>query len=259
LLLLQSKLLSITRITAGLSDHLTWVRIKVGRKKKESTKMRRIIFSVVGILVTSCLNITAAHAGVQDDVDQAVTIVERFQAIPERAIPDWVLRNARGLAILTVTKAGFIGSARGGSGIVVARTGKGWSAPSAIGTGGLGVGFQAGVEITEFVIVLNTQEAVDAFSKQGNVTLGANLSAAAGPVGRTAEANVALQTATYTYSISQGLFAGVSLEGTVIATRDDANAEYYGKPVTAKDILAGKVKSPAGERKLLKVLSKYPA
>jgi hypothetical protein len=105
----------------------------------------------------------------------------------------------------------------------------------------------------------NTQEAVEAFSKQGNVTLGANLSAAAGPVGRTAEANVALQAATYTYSISQGLFAGVFFEGTVIATRDEANAEYYGKSVAARDILAGKVKPPAGERKLLQVLSKYSA
>jgi lipid-binding SYLF domain-containing protein len=115
------------------------------------------------------------------------------------------------------------------------------------------------VEITEFVIVLNTQEAVDAFSKGGNVTLGGNLSAAVGPVGRTAEGNVALQAATYTYSISQGLFAGISLEGTVIATRDEANADYYGKPVATQDILAGKVKPPAGEQKLLQVLAKYSA
>jgi lipid-binding SYLF domain-containing protein len=225
-------------------------------KKKESAKMRAI-FSIVGILLAACLNIAAAHASVQDDVDQAVTIIQRFQEIPEKAIPDRVLRNAKGLAILTVTKAGFIGSARGGSGIVVARTEKGWSGPSAIGTGGIGVGFQAGVEITEFVIVLNTQDAVNAFSKGGNVTLGANLSAAVGPVGRTAEANVALQAAMYTYTISQGLFAGVWLECTVIATRDEANAEYYGKPVAAKDILAGKVKPPAAEQKLLQVLSKY--
>jgi lipid-binding SYLF domain-containing protein len=91
----------------------------------------------------------------------------------------------------------------------------------------------------------------------GNVTLGGNLSAAAGPVGRTAEGSVALQAAMYSYSISQGLFAGISFEGTVIATPDEANAEYYGKPVAAKDILAGKVKPPAGEQKLLQVLSKY--
>ncbi|HMF48089.1 MAG TPA: YSC84-related protein, partial [Candidatus Saccharimonadales bacterium] len=68
-----------------------------------------------------------------------------------------------------------------------------------------------------------------------------------------------LQAAMYTYSISQGLFAGVSLEGTVIATRDEANAEYYGKPVAATDFLAGKVKAPAGAQKLPQVLAKYSA
>jgi SH3 domain-containing YSC84-like protein 1 len=221
--------------------------------------MRAIIFSAIGMLLTVCLNIGAAQASMQDDVDQAVAIIQRFQEIPEKAIPDAVLRNAKGLAILTVTKAGFIGSARGGSGIVIAKTDKGWSGPSAIGTGGLGVGFQAGVSITEFVIVLNTPEAVDAFSKGGNVTLGADLSAAAGPVGRSAEASVTWQAATYTYSRSEGLFAGVSLEGTVITTREDANAEYYGNRVAAKDILAGKVRPPASERKLAQVLAKYGA
>jgi lipid-binding SYLF domain-containing protein len=108
-------------------------------EKKGGCKMRSITF--VGILLAACLNATAAHASTQDDVNQAVTIIQRFQEMPDRAIPDRVLRDAKGLAILTVTKAGFIGSARGGSGIVVARTAKGWSGPSAIGTGGLGVGF----------------------------------------------------------------------------------------------------------------------
>jgi lipid-binding SYLF domain-containing protein len=167
------------------------------------------------------------------------------------------MRAARGLAILTVTKAGFIGSLRGGSGVVVARTENGWSGPSAIGTGGLGVGFQAGAEISEFVIVLNTPAAVEAFAKQANVTLGGNLTVAAGPVGRAAEAAVGLQAAVYTYSRSQGLFAGVSIEGTVIGTRDEVNAGYYGQPVTAGEILSGKVRPPAGAQSLLGVLSKY--
>jgi lipid-binding SYLF domain-containing protein len=73
------------------------------------------------------------------------------------------MRDAKGLAILTVTKGGFIFSGRGGTGIVVARTEKGWSGPSAIGTGGIGFGFQAGVQISELVIVLNTPAAVEAF------------------------------------------------------------------------------------------------
>jgi SH3 domain-containing YSC84-like protein 1 len=219
--------------------------------------MKKIIISAVGILFITCLYVAVAAAAMQDDVNQAVTIIERFQAIPEKAIPDSVLHNAKGLAILTVTKAGFIGSVRGGTGIVVARTKDGWSGPSAIGTGGIGAGFQAGVEVTEFVIVLNTADAVEAFAKGGNFTVGADLSAAVGPVGRTAEFDVAVQAPMYTYSISEGVFAGVSLEGTGIATRDETNAEYYGKPVSAKDILAGKVRPPAGARKLLQLLSKY--
>jgi lipid-binding SYLF domain-containing protein len=203
------------------------------------------------------LGVSAARADVQDDIDRAVGIIERFEEIPETAIPPAVMRDAKGLAVLTIAKAGFIVSGRGGTGIVVARTEKGWSGPSAIGTGGLGVGFQAGVQVSEFIIVLNTQEAVNAFAKGGNVTLGANLSAAIGPIGRSAEAGISPQAAIYTYSRNQGIFAGVSLEGTVIATRYNANEEYYGKPVFPADILAGSVTPPDGARKLLDVLSKY--
>ena len=217
--------------------------------------MKAIIFSVA-ILLTAYLAVPA-HAAMQEDVDQAVTIIERFQEIPEKAIPTAVMRDAKGLAILTVTKGGFIFSGRGGTGVVVARTEKGWSGPSAIGTGGIGFGFQAGVQVSELVIVLNTPAAVDAFSKEGNVTLGANMSVAAGPVGRDAEGSLALGAAMYTYSRSQGLFAGVSLEGTVIGSRDETNAEYYGKPVAANDILSGKIPPPAGAKKLVQVLSKY--
>jgi lipid-binding SYLF domain-containing protein len=218
--------------------------------------MKAVIFFIAAMLFAGCATISPRDA-MQADVDQAAAIVERFEAIPESGIPPAVMRAARGLAILTVTKAGFIGSVRGGSGVVVARTEKGWSGPSAISTGGLGVGFQAGVEVSEFVIVLNTPAAVDAFAKQGNLTLGGNISVAAGPVGRAAEAAVGLQAAVYTYSQSQGLFAGVSLEGTGIGTRDDVNAGYYGKPVAAREILAGKLQAPAGAQRLLDILSKY--
>jgi len=218
--------------------------------------MRSIILLIVATLFTSCAT-TSSRESMEADVDQAAAIIERFEAIPESAIPAAVMRDARGLAILNVTKAGFIGSVRGGTGVVVARTEKGWSGPSAIGTGGLGVGFQAGAEVAELVIVLNTQEAVNAFAKGGNVTLGGALGVTAGPVGRTAEASVAVGAAMYTYSRSQGLFAGVSLEGTVIAARDRVNAAYYGESVEPRDILAGRVQSPASAQKLVAVLSKY--
>jgi SH3 domain-containing YSC84-like protein 1 len=219
--------------------------------------MRAGIVSIGAILLAACLATAAAHATMQDDVNQAVSILERFQEIPESAIPDVIMRDAKGLAIITVTKGGFVFTGRGGTGIVVARTDKGWSGPSAIGAGGMGFGFQAGGQVSELVIVLNTPDAVVAFAKGGNFTFGGALSLATGPVGRDLEGSMAVGAVMYTYSRSQGLFAGVSLEGTVIGTRDEANAEFYGKPVQARDILSGSIEPPAGAQKLLKFLSKY--
>ncbi len=219
--------------------------------------MKHKIFLGITMLLSLCLWVSKSEAALQDDVDRAIGIVERFEEIPEKAIPPWVLHDAKGLAILTITKAGFIVSGRGGTGIIIARTENGWSGPSAIGSGGIGVGFQAGVQVSEYVIILNTQEAVSAFAKGSNITLGANLSAAIGPVGRSAEAGAAPQAAIYTYSRSQGIFAGISLEGTVIATRYDANEEYYGKPVYTADILNGAVKPPPSAQKLIDALTKF--
>ncbi|CAB4378452.1 unnamed protein product [Rhizophagus irregularis] len=101
---------------------------------------------------------------------------------PDKVIPPNVLQKAKGFAIFTVIKAGFLFSGRMGAGLVVARLEDGtWSAPSAIGTGGMGFGGQIGAEMTDFVIVLNSKDSVKTFTKGGNVTLGGNLSVAAGP------------------------------------------------------------------------------
>jgi lipid-binding SYLF domain-containing protein len=219
--------------------------------------MKRIVWFSMFLAAAATLCPPVTYAAMQDDVDQAVSIIQRFRDIPEKSIPKEVLRDAKGLAIMTVIKGGFIVSGRAGTGIVVARTGKGWSGPSAIGTGGAGFGLQIGGQVTEFVFVLNTPEAVRAFSQGGNVQFGADLSVAAGPVGRTAEAAVTPVAAIYTYSRSQGLFGGISLEGTVVGTRSEANAQYYGQPITAGEILSGKVKAPGGAKQLQKVLAKY--
>jgi lipid-binding SYLF domain-containing protein len=220
--------------------------------------MKLAPFSALIVLVALVSGVPAAVAGgLQDDVDQATTIIERFKDMPEQAIPEHVMKEAKGLAILTAVKAGFIFSGEGGKGIVIARTAHGWSGPSAIGTGSAGFGFQAGVQVSEFVLVLNTDEAVKAFAHGANIKIGGDISAAAGPVGRAAGAGVMPVAAIYTYSRNQGLFAGVSIDGTVIVTRNDTNTEYYGRKVTPKDILNGKVEPPAGAKKLIAALEKY--
>jgi len=200
------------------------------------------------------LALVMADAAEQDTVNRCAIIIDQFQRMPEKAIPREVLRYAKGLAVMSVVKVGFIFSAKGGQGIVVARTPHGWSGPSFIATGGGGWGLQAGAEVTDFVIVLNNNAAVQAFSRGGNLTVGADLSAAAGPVGRTAAGAVMPTAAVYTYSRSKGLFAGVSLEGAVIGTQRQSNFNYYGRPVRADSILSGTIKPPPGAAALRRVL-----
>src|SRR5205823_5711607 len=202
--------------------------------------------TICALLVICLLPFAAATAATEQEVvNQSASILRQFKQMPERGIPRSVMRNARGLAILTVVKIGFGLSGKGGEGVVVARTGNGWSGPSFVGTGGAGFGFQIGGELTEFIFVLNNEAAVRAFSKDGNVTIGGDLSAAAGPVGRDLQGGVLPTAAVYTYSRSKGLFAGASLEGAVVATQKSANARYYGRSVRAIDILRGGIAAPA--------------
>jgi lipid-binding SYLF domain-containing protein len=209
------------------------------------------LFAILAIL---SLSFITAGATEQDTVDRCASIIRDFRQMPEKRIPRNVLRHSKGLAIMTVVKAGFIFSGKGGQGVVVARTGHGWSGPSFIVTGGAGWGLQIGAQVTDFVIVLNNDDAVRAFSRGGNVTIGADVSAVAGPVGRTAEGAVAPTAAVYTYSKSKGLFAGVSLEGAVIGTQKDSNFRYYGRPVRADEILNGRVAPPPGAARLRRAL-----
>ncbi|KAJ2897041.1 uncharacterized protein MKZ38_005030 [Zalerion maritima] len=179
---------------------------------------------------------------------------------PDKVIPPSILANAKGLAILTVIKAGFLGSGRFGSGLVVSRLPDGqWSAPSAIMTAGAGFGGQIGVEITDFVFILNDSSAVKTFSQAGSLTLGGNVSVAAGPVGRNAEAAGAASLRSvagiFSYSKTKGLFAGVSLEGSVIVERKDANEKLYGQRLTAQQLLNGGIRPPPQAQPLLSILN----
>lgn len=177
----------------------------------------------------------------------------------DEIIPHDVLLNAKGLAIITVLKAGFLFSGRAGSGVVVARLPDGtWSAPSAIVTAGAGVGGQVGAELTDFVFILNTEAAVESFAQYGSVTLGGNVSVAAGPLGRNAEvagnASTKNVAAIFAYSKTKGLFAGVSLEGSAIVERREANRKFYGDMCKARYILSGRVAPPPGCEPLMRIL-----
>ncbi|XP_055986553.1 SH3 domain-containing YSC84-like protein 1 [Sorex fumeus] len=204
-------------------------------------------------------------SNLKSEAKKAAKILREFTEItsrngPDKLIPAHVIAKAKGLAILSVIKAGFLVTARGGSGIVLARLPDGkWSAPSAIGIAGLGGGFEIGIEVSDLVIILNYDRAVEAFAKGGNLTLGGNFTVAVGPLGRNLEGNVALRSsaAVFTYCKSRGLFAGISLEGSCLIERKETNRKFYCRDIRAYDILFGDIPRPAQAEDLYEILDSF--
>lgn len=126
-------------------------------------------------------------------------------------------------------------------------------------TAGAGVGGQVGAEVTDFVFILNTDAAVESFAQFGSVTLGGNCSVAAGPLGRNAEvdgsASLKNVAAVFSYSKTKGLFAGVSVEGSVLVERREANRKFYGNNCKAAHILSGQVAPPPACAPLMRILN----
>jgi len=187
------------------------------------------------------------------EADKAAKILRHFLADPSHpqtalnSVPKAVLQRAKGLAVFTILKAGFVFSGKAGSGLVIARLPDGsWSAPSCIATAGVGWGLQIGADMTEVVIILNSDAAVKAFSHGGNITIGGGISAAAGPIGTggNISASLANPAPMFSYSRSKGLFAGLTLDGTILVERKDANKDFYGSTISTSDILTGRVPAP---------------
>jgi lipid-binding SYLF domain-containing protein len=176
--------------------------------------------------------------------DNAVRVLKEIMMAPDKAIPKDLLQNAHAIAVIPdVIKAGFVVGGRRGEGVIAVKTRDGtWSNPSFVTLTGGSVGFQAGVSSTDVVLVFRTQRGVDSIV-HGKFTLGADASAAAGPVGRTAQASTdaQLKAEIYSYSRSRGLFAGVALDGSALTIDNDANQSVYGDGITARRIFEGGV------------------
>ena len=199
-------------------------------------------------LVFFALCIFAANAGAGESENQratnAVRVLRDVLQAPDRRVPSDMIANAYAVAIVPdVIKAGFVIGGRHGLGLISVKTENGtWSNPSFITMSGGSIGFQAGVSSTDVILVFRTQRGVDSIV-HGKFTLGADASAAAGPVGRTAQASTdaQLKAEIYSYSRARGLFVGAALDGSVIAIDNDANAAVYGEGITPRRIFAGGV------------------
>lgn len=177
-------------------------------------------------------------------------------------IPARLLEQAKGVAVLTVVKGGFgLAGVEFGTGLVVARLGENqWSAPSAIGTAGLSWGALIGAQVSDHVFLLMTDKAVELLFQDGSVQLGADVGVALGPLGRTAEADFGAAPGAvapiYSYSLSKGLYAGISLDGKIIMTRPKVNEKFYGRCVTGMQILQGVVPCPPAAQPLYEALTR---
>jgi lipid-binding SYLF domain-containing protein len=190
-----------------------------------------------------------AVAGVTEDerARNALRVLTDIQAIPESSIPDILFDEAKAIVVVPDTlKIGLVLGGRRGHGLVSVKTPEGtWSNPSFVKLTGASIGFQAGVQSSDVVLVFTSQRGLDSIVN-GKITLGADASVAAGPVGRTTglATDGQLKAEIWSWSRARGLFAGVALDGAVLSIDDAANQAVYGPGTTPRMIFEGR----AGQR-----------
>jgi lipid-binding SYLF domain-containing protein len=219
----------------------------------------RLPFSI--ILLSFAVAMPAAAATSEEErVAAATDVIDQLLRIPEQSVPDVLLSRAYAVAVIpNVVKIGFGLGARRGKGVLVVRRENGtWSNPAFVTLTGGSFGWQIGAQSTDIILVFKTREGVDNIAK-GKLTLGADASIAAGPVGRHTgiATDIEFQAEVFSYSRSRGLFAGVALEGAGVTMDRGANAAFYGSPtITPEQIFASSGNSaPAVANNFVQTLS----
>lgn len=196
----------------------------------------------------------------ENEITNATMMLHKFKhALGEEEVPKELLDISKGVVFLTILKAGFMFTGRYGTGLVVAKLPDGgWSAPSAITISGLGWGFQLGAELTDVMLILSTDSAVDTFKSRAQISVGAELGVSVGPIGRSIGSDVSAGNKgaahAFSYALSKGLFFGASLEASGIACRKDVNRNFYGEEVSTSSLLSGEYPRPRGAEPLYRAL-----
>jgi len=196
-------------------------------------------------------------------LNESAAVFSEVMAAPDKGIPQEMLENANCIVIVPSLKTGaFIFGGKYGKGYLSCRnkSGPGWSAPGTVRIEGGSVGFQIGGSETDLIMLVMNARGVDKLLSS-KFTLGAEGSVAAGPVGRTATAQTDAQmhAEIRSWSRSQGLFAGLALEGATLRQDLDDNATLYGKKLENREIVTSGVRAPKAAAKLLNLLNKYSA
>jgi lipid-binding SYLF domain-containing protein len=181
-------------------------------------------------------------------VESSANVLNEIMSAPDKGIPEEILNSAKCVAVVpSLLKGGFIFGGAHGKGVATCRTADGWSAPAPFTITGGSFGLQIGLQGVDLVMLIMNQKGMQALLSS-KFKLGADASAAAGPVGRHAEASTdwKMRAEVLTYSRARGLFAGVTVNGAAIHQDEDATRELYGRLVPFKTILTGAVATPQG-------------
>jgi len=211
------------------------------------------------LLVASLLYAGDTRGADLDRLQSSSVILTQIMSAPDRGIPDAIMDGAKCIAIVpSMLKGGFIIGANYGKGVATCRTGKGWSAPVFFKVEGGSFGFQAGGQASDLVLIIRTEEGMR-YLLASRFKLGGDASAAAGPVGRDAQAStdLTLRAQVLTYSRARGLFLGVSLNGAVIHQAEGDTMAFYRKDVPFRAILSGETPVPPEAEPFLKTVEKY--
>ena len=229
-------------------------------KDDRGQKVMKKFLAVLCLAGTSIPALAATdQAGLQKRLDAATSTINEIMAVPDKAIPDSVLRDATCVGVVPgLLKGAFIFGGEYGQGVVTCRTGHGWSAPAFIKMVGGSFGFQIGGSGTDLVLVAVNDKGFQDLLKS-DFKIGAGASAAAGPVGRTAGAstNWKLQSELLTWSRSKGLFAGVDLNGVAVYENNEDTTAFYGSPHTFEQILKGNVMPTPAAKPFVSTVARY--
>ena len=198
---------------------------------------------------------------------QATDVIEEMQAWPKTRLPEALLDKAEAIVIIPdAVKGGLVFAGRGGHGVALTRTKEGWSDPVFVNLGGVSVGPQIGVQLTELVLVFKSAKNLErVLNGKGKLTLGVDAGVAAGPLGRRAEASTdgKFKAEVLSYSRTRGVFAGVALDGGVLWHADEANREFLKNPtkerLQAAEELKGRLLGVLLERELPPAVEPKPA
>ena len=210
--------------------------------------MNRLIALLACTMALALPTVAGADEKTDKRLNDATAVIESFTALSETGVPSWMLERAYGIVVApnVFEIAVLVPGGRGGRGVMAVRNPDGsWSNPVLLNLYGGSVGFQVGMQMTDVVLVLMSRQSVEGVAG-GKVTLGGDASVAAGPLGRSASANTdaTFKAQVLSYSRSEGLFAGVALDGSVISIDNSANESAYGvSGILASQILAGRVGS----------------